>query len=85
MARDASVVWSGPWLELGTLTLPRQAPNSVWGEQISALVETLSFDPRHALEAHRPLGAIMRARAQTYKASVLARNAAPEPTSVLSP
>jgi hypothetical protein len=81
---DASLVWSGPWLELGTLTLPQQDPTSPRGKEISELVSTLSFDPWHALEAHRPVGAIMRARAHAYKWSVLTRKAAAEPKSVLS-
>lgn len=82
---DSSVLWSAPWVELGTLTLPQQDPESAKGKEIAALVETLSFDPWHAVEAHRPLGAIMRARSPSYKASVLGRSAASEPTSVLSP
>jgi hypothetical protein len=81
---DASVVWSAPWLDLATLTLPQQDPESARGREISELVSELSFDPWHASEAHRPLGAIMRARAATYGASVLARKAAPEPKSVLT-
>jgi hypothetical protein len=81
---DASVVWSAPWVDLATLTLPRQDPESARGREISELVNELSFDPWHAIEAHRPLGAIMRARGATYGASVLARNAAPEPKGVLT-
>jgi hypothetical protein len=81
---DTSVVWSGPWVELGTLTLPTQDPDSPKGQEVSATVETLSFDPWHAIEAHRPLGGINRARAVAYKYSVLTRNAAPEPTSVIA-
>jgi catalase len=81
---DASVVWSGPWRELGTLTLPKQDPDSTRGQEISALVETLSFDPWHSVEAHRPLGAIMRARSVAYRHSVLGRKAAAEPKTVLS-
>ncbi|HTA88466.1 MAG TPA: catalase [Polyangiaceae bacterium] len=80
---DASVVWSAPWVEVGTLTIPKQDPESAKGKQIAALVETLSFDPWHSIAAHKPLGAIMRARGVAYKASVLARNAAPEPKSVI--
>jgi hypothetical protein len=81
---DASVVWSGPWVELGTLTIPQQDPDSAASKQIAALLETLSFDPWHSLAEHRPLGAIMRARGVAYKASVLGRNAAPEPKSVIA-
>jgi hypothetical protein len=82
---DTRVLWSGPWLELATLTLPRQDVESARGREIDELVSRLSFDPWHALEAHRPLGAIMRARSVAYGASVIARGAAPEPKSVLTP
>jgi catalase len=82
---DTSVVWAGPWVELGKLTLPRQDPESPRGREITALVEQFSYDPWHAIEDHRPLGAIMRARAVTYKGSVLERKAAAEPKSVLTP
>jgi Catalase len=81
---DTSVAWVGPWVELGKVTLPRQDPESARGQEITALVQQLSFDPWHAIQEHRPLGAIMRARAVTYKTSVLARKAAAEPKTVLS-
>lgn len=82
---DAAAIWAAPWLDLATLTLPQQDPESPRGREISALVSQLSFDPWHATEAHRPLGAIMRARRVTYGASSVGRAAAPEPKSVLSP
>jgi hypothetical protein len=82
---DTAVPWSGPWVELATLTLPKQDPESARGQEISALVNQLSFDPWHATEEHRPLGAIMRARAVAYGASVIGRKAAPEPKTVLTP
>ena len=81
---DTSVAWSGPWVDLGTLTIPRQDPDSPQGREIGELVDNLSFDPWHSIEEHRPLGAIMRARAVAYRASVIARKAAPEPKSVLA-
>jgi hypothetical protein len=81
---NTAVEWSGPWLELGTLTLPQQDPESVRGKEIVELVNRLSFDPWHAGEEHRPLGAIMRARRATYGASVVGRKAAPEPREVLA-
>jgi hypothetical protein len=82
---DTTVVWQGPWIDLATLTLPKQDPESARGREISELVSQMSFDPWHSIEEHRPLGAIMRARGATYGASVQARNAAPEPKSVLAP
>lgn len=82
---DASVVWQGAWLDLATLTLPRQDTESARGREISELVSQLSFDPWHAIAEHRPLGAIMRARSVAYAKSVRGRNAAAEPKNVLSP
>jgi hypothetical protein len=81
---DTSVVWSGPWVELGTLTLPRQDPDSARGKEVSELVNRMSFDPWHAIEAHRPLGAIMRARRAAYAPSVIGRKALPEPRSMMA-
>ncbi|MGC4095170.1 MAG: hypothetical protein QM756_46075 [Polyangiaceae bacterium] len=79
---DTSVTWSAPWIELGRLTLKQRNPAR--GDELDALVEKLSFDPWHAIEAHRPLGAVMRARRIAYGASVIARSASPEPKSVES-
>jgi hypothetical protein len=81
---DTAVEWTAPWLDLATLTLPQQDTESARGREISELVNQLSFDPWHATEQHRPLGAIMRARGATYGASVVQRKAAPEPKSVLT-
>lgn len=81
---DTSIAWTGPWHDLATLTIPRQDPGSARGKEISDLVSQVSFDPWHAIEAHRPLGAIMRARKIAYAASVIGRKAAPEPNTVLS-
>lgn len=82
---DTSVPWTGRWIDLALLTLPQQDVTSPRGQEISALVSQLSFDPWHAIAEHRPLGAIMRARSIAYGVSVIARQAAPEPKTVLSP
>ncbi len=79
---DASKDWSeqdAPYLTLGTLTLPQQQLKSPRGQKISAFVETLSFDPWHALEELRPLGNMMRARNPAYRLSTQERGAAGEP------
>ena len=84
---DASIVWpeaKAPFQELGRLTLPRQDVHSPRGREIEELVERLSFDPWHAVEELRPLGAMMRARSHAYRESVLERQAAAEPDRVLS-
>jgi hypothetical protein len=68
---DAAIVWDAPFTDLATLEIPAQEP--------TADVEPLSFDPWHALEAHRPLGNLMRARSNAYRLSTQERGAAPEP------
>jgi len=78
---DASVVWAGPWRELGRLTLNQRDPAR--GAELDALVAKMSFDPWHAIADHRPLGAVMRSRGAVYGASVKARGAAAEPKSVV--
>jgi hypothetical protein len=67
---DASVPWNVPAVRVGTLTLPTQDVGAVL-----AVAESTSFDPWHALEVHRPLGPMMRARKATYFPSVQARQA----------
>lgn len=64
---DAAHVWpeeNNPYLPLATITVP---PQEAWSKERAHLLEdTLSFSPWHGLEAHRPLGNIMRARREMY-------------------
>lgn len=64
---DASVAWPedrSPHRTVARLFLPRQ---TAWSEARRAYFEErLSFNPMHALAAHRPLGSIMRARMAVY-------------------
>jgi hypothetical protein len=79
---DASVPWPedrSPFQELARLVLPQQDLTSERGTQLEAKIERMSFDPWHAVEELRPLGAMMRARAIAYRESVIERQAAPEP------
>lgn len=78
---DPTVEWAerdAPWVALARLAIPAQATESRAGRALAAYVERLSFDPWHALVEHRPLGAVMRARAVAYKRAVVARGAIPE-------
>lgn len=77
---DPTVEWDTPWTTLGTLTLPKQSVNSAQGKSLSDWAETLSFDPWHAQDVLRPIGAMMRARSPAYRVSTQARKAAAEPT-----
>jgi hypothetical protein len=76
---DAAVTWDAPFVDVGSLVIPQQDMRSAHGREVAELVEKLSFDPWHALEAHRPLGNLMRARSNAYRLSTEERSAAPEP------
>jgi hypothetical protein len=84
----ASAEWSeeeSPFVTVATLTaLPQEAYSP---ERRVFVDEVLSFNPWHALAAHRPLGNVMRARKKSYKASSQYRHAmnarpATEPKSI---
>jgi len=79
---DPTVDWDSPYVTVGRLTITQQDPSSERGTRIAERGERLSFDPWHALVAHRPLGAMMRARKHAYYASTQARAATPEPTTI---
>jgi hypothetical protein len=79
---DASIDWTdeiSPWLTVGRLKLQQQDPSTPRGQKLADFVETLSFDPWHALEQMRPLGNMMRARNYAYRLSTAERGAAGEP------
>jgi hypothetical protein len=77
---DASVDWDSPYLPVARLTLLQQDLASPRGLRDAAYVEQLSFDPWHALEEHRPLGNMMRARGPAYRESTTQRQALAEPS-----
>jgi len=76
---DSTRAWSAPFVPLARLVIDAQDASSAAGKRLHDHVERLSFDPWHALEAHRPLGVVMRARKHAYYASTQQRGAAPEP------
>ena len=67
---DASKVWDeqeSPYLPVARITVPSQP---AWSAERSAVVDDrLSFSPWHGLAAHRPLGAVNRARRSAYEMS----------------
>jgi hypothetical protein len=67
---NASTVWpedQSPFLTVARLHVP---PQTAWSEARSAVVEDgMSFSPWHGIDAHRPLGGIMRLRKRVYEAS----------------
>ncbi len=73
------VKWETPYVTVARLTLGKQDPTSARGQKVSAFIEKLSFDPWHALEEHRPLGNVMRARNFAHRLSTQERGAGSEP------
>lgn len=67
---DAVVEWDetqSPYRTVARLVLPSQ--NAYSEERRRFFDERLAFNPWHALEAHRPLGSVMRARLKPYLAA----------------
>ncbi|MFC0432549.1 catalase family protein [Kutzneria buriramensis] len=67
---DASVLWQeelSPHQVVATLHLPAQDAYSDARRRYAD--DVLSYNPWHALEAHRPLGSIMRSRRSAYPRS----------------
>jgi hypothetical protein len=76
---DGAVDWaeaSAPYVTVARLTIGEQPAEGAARAQLDADVEKATFDPWEALAAHRPLGAIMRARKHAYFASQKARGSA---------
>ena len=66
---DTSVEWpaqDSQYRTIATIRLPRQA--AYGPERVRYFDEVMTFRPAHSLEAHRPLGGVMRARLQVYHA-----------------
>ncbi|KPN17083.1 hypothetical protein AO715_03065 [Xanthomonas sp. Mitacek01] len=66
---DASKEWdqdASPFRPVASLVVPMQ-PSWIEGAS-EAIDQRLSFNPWHALRLHQPLGSIMRARREVYRA-----------------
>ncbi len=74
---DATVAWpaDAPETTVARLTLPRQTFDDAAAQDFAAMIDKARFDPWGGLEAHRPLGEIMRARKAAYLASQQGRDA----------
>lgn len=74
---DASVEWPEDLSPYVAIARVRIGSQTGWSEERSKAVDDgLSFSPWHGLEAHRPLGGVMRARKEVYPPSVAFRGAA---------
>jgi len=66
---DTSVEWpaqDSEYRTVATIRLPRQA--AYGAERVRYFDEVMTFRPAHSLAVHRPLGGVMRARLQVYRA-----------------
>ena len=67
---DSSQPWpedQSPYVTVGTITAP---PQESWSAaNIKAIDDGMSFSPWHGIDAHRPLGSIMRVRRDAYQSS----------------
>ena len=72
---DASVNWPTPYSTVARLMLPQQDLQSEQAQALAARVEGGVFDPWQALQEHRPLGDVQRARKVVYFASQQGRAA----------
>ena len=66
---DASIDWPisiSPYRTVATLRLPRQDGYSP--ARVRYFDEVMTFRPAHSLVSHQPLGSVMRARLQVYRA-----------------
>lgn len=79
---DPTVDWRSQWVQLGILTVAQQSIRAERGQKFAQWAEGLSFDPWHAQEEFRPLGAMMRARGPAYRVSNQVRGAAAEPAEI---
>lgn len=76
---DPTRQWSSPWTDVADLVVLQQDTTTEAGKAVAALVEGFSFDPWHAPQEFRPLGAMMRARSHAYRDSTMERKASSEP------
>jgi hypothetical protein len=82
---DTSVLWQTEPVAVARLRIPRVDLDDEPSRKLSRKVDALSFSPWHAVEDHRPLGNIMRARRVAYEASSALRGVRSEPSAVPLP
>jgi catalase len=68
---DPTIPWTSPEIKVATIQI---APQDFDTPEHNKLYEESSFTPWHALDVHRPLGGINRARKPVYKASSALRH-----------
>ncbi len=78
---NTSIPWlpdNSPLLRVAQLRIP----SCKLDKGLTDKVDDLSFSPWHAIEDHRPLGNVMRARRVAYEVSANGRGHRPEPTAL---
>jgi deferrochelatase/peroxidase EfeB len=71
---DGARAWTdSPFVKLAELTIPACDIDSFEAKQEERRLAGMSFNPWHAIEEHRPIGNIQRARRMVYRASAMYR------------
>ena len=73
------IVAVAPFIKVGTLSIAQRDLTSLTGQAEETRGDKFLWNPWHAPEEFRPLGALMRARSAAYRESVQERGAAAEP------
>lgn len=67
---DASVVWDEELSPFVTVARIQVKPQPSWSEEsVREIDDGMAFSPWHGLQAHRPLGGVMRVRKPSYEMS----------------
>ncbi|GAB7531099.1 catalase family protein [Pseudomonas sp. 3A(2025)] len=67
---DASKVWPEDLSPFVTVARLEVQPQDSWSpESVKSIDDGMAFSPWHGLQAHRPLGGVMRVRKQAYEMS----------------
>lgn len=67
---DASVVWPEDLSPYVTVARIEVQPQTSWSEEsVREIDDGMAFSPWHGLQAHRPLGGVMRVRKPSYEMS----------------
>lgn len=67
---DASVQWPEDLSPYVTVARVEVEPQSTWdSEKVRDIDDAMAFSPWHGLQAHRPLGGVMRVRKPSYEMS----------------
>jgi len=81
---DGTFAWrpeDAPWVKLAELIIPPCDLDAAQSRRTEAWLDSVSFNPWHAIAEHRPIGNVQRGRRVIYEGSAKLRGRAPDPVS----